>query len=286
MLETCQPPDPNPRSPRLQLPPGTTDCHIHIFGPDSEFPPSPKAKFTVPPALPQSCRHMLDVLGVERVVAVQPSTYGFDNRRQLTALQELGRPARAVVAVPFDIPDRELDQAHEAGARGVRFAIGHSYSPALEDIARFAGRLARLKWHVEFHVVRSGVLAGAQQLMSKFPVDIVIAHFGELQPEHGVCQPDCQALCELVRGGRCWVKLSGAYRLSAEPPYWDITPFARALVELRPDRMVWGTDWPHVNFKGKMPNTTEMLDCLPEWLPDSNVRERILVANPAVLYGF
>lgn len=286
MLEMCQPPDPNPRAPKLKCPPGTADCHIHIYGPDDRFPSIPAAKFAVPPALPAACRQMLDVLGIERVVAVQPSTYGFDNSRQLTALAELGRPARAVVSVPFDVPDVELERLHEAGARGVRFAVGHPHSPSVADVARFAERLVRLKWHVEFHVVRPLLLADDKSMFASFPVDIVIAHMAEMKAEAGTAQPGFQALCELVCGGHCWVKLSAGNRLAAEPPYRDVIPFARALVELRSDRLVWGTDWPHVNFKGKMPNTTELLDCLLEWVPDEGVRRRILVDNPAALYGF
>jgi len=289
MLELCQPPDPNPRTPCLRVPPGATDSHIHIYGPESQFPTAPTAKFAVPEALPASYCHLREVLGIQRVVAVQPSGYGTDNRRQLTALKELGIPGRAVVTVPLDISDSELTQLHEQGARGVRFAIGRKKSVAIEEIARFAERLVPLNWHIEFHVVREDdtqAFGRAKAVLSSFPVEVVFAHFLELEAYAGVGHPDFKILCDLMYGGRCWAKLSAGYRISHEPPYRDVTAFAQALVSIRPDRLVWGSDWPNVNYKGKMPNTTDLLDCLLEWVPDETMRHRILVDNPAVLYGF
>ena len=286
MLELCQPPDPKPRAPKLKCPPGTTDSHIHIYGPQNRFPEGPTAKFAAPDALPPAYRHLAEVLGIERVVAVQPSTYGFDNSRQLTALAEIGLPGRAVVAVPFDVSARELERLHEAGARGVRYAVGHANSPSFEEIARFAERLTPLQWHVEFHLVKPLVLAKAKAVLSSFPVDIVVAHIASIDPAAGTGQPDFQTLCELLRAGHCWVKVSAGYRISAEAPYRDVVPFVRTLVELRLDHLLWGTDWPHVNFKGTMPNTTEALDCLLEWVPEEAARRQILVDNPKKLYGF
>ncbi len=289
MLDMSRPPNANPRPPAQRCPAGATDCHFHIYGPEPEYPPSPKRRFDVPDALPAACRHLHDTLGIERLVIVQPSHYGFDNRRQLDAIAELGRPARAVVAVPMDIPDDALKRLHAAGARGARFAVGPN-GPAFADIARFTRRLAPLGWHVEFHVVRAGmdeVLAPALPILREFAVDLVIAHFASLPVGRGVDQPDFRALCALVAAGRCWAKLSGGYRVSTEPPPWrNVAPLARALVETRPDRLVWGSDWPHVDLKGPMPNSTDTLDCLQEWVPDAATRTRILVDNPRVLYGF
>jgi predicted TIM-barrel fold metal-dependent hydrolase len=286
MLEFCQPPDPTLRPPRLKCPPGTTDTHIHLYGPQGRFPDAPTARFSVPDALPSTYRNLAQVLGIDRIVAVQPSTYGFDNSRQLTALAEIGLPGRAVVAVPFDVSQQELERMHQAGARGVRFAVGNPNSPSFENIARFAERLVPLQWHVEFHLVKPLALTKAKTVASSFPVDIVIAHIASVEPAEGIGQPDFQTLCELLRGGHCWVKLSAGYRISAEPPYHDVVPFARALVELRLDRLLWGTDWPHVDFTGSMPNTSALLDCLLEWVPEEAARGQILADNPKTLYGF
>lgn len=290
MIELCQPPDPHPRRPRLKCPPGSTDCHLHVYGPQQKYPAASTRRFSVPDALPEACRHLHDVLGIERVVLVQPSGYGLDNRRQLDALAELGRPARAIISVPVDVSDQELRRLHAAGARGARFAVGHAEALPYEEIFRFADRVVPLGWHIEFHVRRSpGIpaLARAEALLPNFPVPLVIAHFANLLAAQGTAQADFQFLCELVRAGNCWVKLSAAYRVSAElPPYMDLKPFAQPLLAARPDRLLWGSDWPHVNFKGKMPNTTELLDCLLEWVPDEEVRRLILVENPRKLYGF
>lgn len=291
MPELCQPPDPRPRAPKLKCPPGAADCHLHVYGPQENYPASPASDFAVPDALPAACRHLHDVLGIERLVLVQPSGYGFDNRRQLDALAELGRPARAVVSLPFDVSDAELRRLHDGGARGARFAVGdHAKARPFDGILRFADRLAPLGWHVEIHVRRlpgTPVLVRAESMLTRLPVPLVVAHLANLSAEEGTGQPDFQFLCELVSAGNCWVKLSAGYRISTEaPPYRDLGPFARQLVATKPDRLLWGTDWPHVNFKRKMPNTSDLLDYLLEWVPDEDARLRILVQNPQALYGF
>jgi predicted TIM-barrel fold metal-dependent hydrolase len=289
MLPLSPPPDPHPHPPKLKCPPGAADCHFHIYGPDERYPPSPQRRSDVPDALPPACRHLHDVLGIERLVVVQPSHYGTDNRRQLDAIAALGRPARAVVAVPFDIPDAELARLHDAGARGVRFAVGPG-GPSFADIVRLSQRLAPLRWHVEFHVVRSDdapILAPALPVLRDLAVDLVIAHFASVSAARGAEHPDFRALCDLVRGGRCWAKLSGGYRISDDPPPWrNVMPLAQALVAARADRLVWGSDWPHVNLHGPMPNSTDTLDCLLDWIPDEAMRRCVLVDNPRTLYGF
>jgi predicted TIM-barrel fold metal-dependent hydrolase len=262
---------------------------VHIYGPQLRYLPAPTSEFAVPDALPDACRRLHDTLGIERVVLVQPSGYGLDNSRQMDALAELGREARAIVSVPLDVSDHELRRLNELGARGARFAVGRAKGRSFDEILRFADRLAPLGWHVDIHVRRSPgtpVLAQDASTLRKFPVPLVIAHFADLQAKDGTGQADFQLLCDLVRAGNCWVKLSAPYRLSAAPPYRDLAPFAQALAGARSDRLLWASDWPHVNFKGRMPNTAQLLDCLLEWIPDESIRRRILVENPEVLYGF
>ena len=289
MIALCQPPDPNPRPPKLVCPPGATDCHLHIYGPQQHYPASPASAFAVPDSLPAAACHLHQVLGIQRAVLVQPSGYGLDNRRQLDALAEIGVSARAIVAVAPDVSDQELQRLHQAGARGARFAIGHDGARPLSEILRFAERLAPFGWHIDLHVRRTpgvSVLTRDEALFRRFPVPLVFAHFANLLGKDGTEQPDFQFLCELMRDGNCWVKLSAAYRLSAEPPYRDLAPLAQGLAAARPDRLLWASDWPHVNFKAKMPNTTELLDCLADWIPDETLRRRILVDNPQALYRF
>lgn len=293
MIETCQAPDPRPRQPRLICPPGTTDTHVHVYGPDDRYPPSPNRLCDVPDASPQALRALFETLGVQRAVLVQPSHYATDNQRQLDAVAELtghGIPARMVASVRADVADAELDRLHAGGVRGVRYTIGNPKLAPLSEIPLVAKRIAGRGWHVQLHVLEA---SGRQPLdemsktLSDLPCDLVVDHVGSVQPADGVGQAGFQALLRLVRGGRCWVKVSSSYRMSAlPPPYPDMRPFMQALLAERPDRLLWASDWPHVFFKGRMPNTTDLLDCLLDWIPDPAQRQRILVDNPQVLYGF
>lgn len=287
MTKLCQGPDPYPRQPRLAAPAETTDCHFHIFGPATRYPYVADREYTPPDALPAACCHLFHTLGIARAVLVQPSVYGSDNRRQLEAAPRLGVPARAIVVIPPDTPDKELARLQEDGVRGVRFILAHTGGLPLGDLERLSARVKDMGWHIQL-LLRPDHLVELEPRLAKLPSDFVIDHMGFIRPaEGGLEQPAFRALLRLLRGGRCWVKLSGAYRLSAEaPPYRDLIPSARALVEARPDRLLWGSDWPHAIFKGRMPNTTDLFDLLIDWVPDEKARRCILVDNPARLFGF
>ena len=284
----CQSPNPDVRPPRLVCPPGAVDCHVHVYGPESRYPIAPTARFRAPDALPADLNRVHGILGISRCVLVQPSTYGTDNRCHLDAAAALGRPARVIVSVPFDVSDAELRRLDSLGACGARFAVGHPGGPSFEDIARLADRIAPLGWHLEFHIRREpgddDTLARAEKTLRSLPVDLCIAHVASLEPERGLQQPDMDFLRDWLRSGRCWLKLSGGYRVSAQAPYRDVIPLAAALVAARPDRMLWGSDWPHVEVKGPMPQTTDQLDYLLDWVPDATIRDRILVENPVAFY--
>ncbi len=169
------------------------------------------------------------------------------------------------------------------------FRGGHPGGPSFEDIARLADRLAPLGLHLELHIRREpgdDVLARAEKLLRNLPVPLSLAHVASLEPERGIDQPDVDFLRDWLSQGGCWVKLSGGYRISALAPYLDVIPIVRELVAARPDRMLWGSDWPHVEVKGPMPATADQLDYLLDWIPDVAVRSRVLVENPGVFYGF
>jgi len=287
VTELCQGPDPQPRRPKLKAPPGSTDTHFHILGPAANYPYVADREYTPPDALPASCRHLFDTLGITRAVLIQPSVYGTDNRCMVESAPQLGIPARMIVVIPFDTSEKELLRLHNAGARGVRFILAHVGGLPLSDLERFSARIKDMGWHIQL-LLRPKHLIELERRLAKLPVDFVIDHIGLIRPsEGGLEQPAFQALLRLIKGGRCWVKLTGGYRFSAEtPPYRDIIPFARALAEARPDRLLWGSDWPHVMYKGKMPNTTELFDLLLDWVPDEKNRTKILVENPAALFGF
>ena len=285
--EYCQAPDPQPRQPRLKAPPGATDTHFHILGPATRYPYVQEREYTPPNALPTACRHLFDTLGIQRAVLIQPSVYGEDNSCMMDAVRQLGVPARAIVVLPFSTPDSELQRLHDAGARGVRFILAHIGGLPLSDLERFAERIKPMGWHIQF-LLRPANLVELESRIAKLPTDFVIDHIGLIRAsEGGVRQPAFQALLRLFRTGRCWVKLTGGYRISSEaPPYREVIPMVEALVKERPDRILWGSDWPHVMMKAKMPNTTELFDLLLDWVPDEKVRNQILAGNPRTLFKF
>ncbi len=287
VIEYCQGPDPNPRKPRVPTPPGATDTHFHILGPASKYPFVEPREYTPPDALPASCRHLFQTLGIQRACLIQPSVYGEDNSCMLNSAPQLGVPARNIVVVPARVTDKELQQLHDSGTRGVRFIQAHIGGLPLSDVERFSERVKPMGWHLQF-LMKPAALLELQPRLAKLPTDFVVDHIGLIRPsEGGVKQPAFQALLRLHHTGKCWVKFTGAYRISSEaPPYREVIPLAQALVETRPDRILWGSDWPHVIVTGKMPNTTDLLDLLVDWVPDEKVRKQILVDNPAKLFGF
>jgi predicted TIM-barrel fold metal-dependent hydrolase len=287
MAPMCQPPDPSPRPPRLQAPPGATDAHFHIFGPQDRYPFVQDRRFTPRDASVEAYLKLHRTLGLSRAVLVQPSGYGTDNRRQLDAARELGIPTRVVVVVPDTVTYRELAKLHDQGARGVRFIPTQPRGLPLDRLEHFATRLGALSnWHLQLMLAPEHLLDLAPRLRT-LPCTFVIDHMSDIQAAGGAGQPAFRELLRLLEGGRCWVKLSAGYHMTDEaPPYPQVIPLARALVEARPDRLLWGSDWPHANHSGDMPNSTELFDLLLDWVPDVTIRNRILVDNPAELYGF
>jgi predicted TIM-barrel fold metal-dependent hydrolase len=285
----CSAPDPAPRKPRVRMPPNACDTHAHICGPIGEWPYSGRRVYTPPDALLPAYRHMLETLGVERAVLVQPSVYGTDNRVMLAAMAELGDRARGVAVVDDDIPDTEIERLHEAGVRGVRVnVVDVAEDKGVFDMApltRLAQRIQPFGWHVEF-LMHADEFPDLVTRFADFPVDIVLGHLGYMRTDKGLDHPGFKALLTLMQQEKCWVKLTGPYRISTEPlPHRDTIPYALALLNAAPQRVVWGTDWPHVMVKGAMPNDGDLADLLLDWVPDEALLEQVLVRNPAKLYG-
>lgn len=286
----CAAPDAAPKRPRLLPPAGACDAHAHICGPAARYAYSPDRIYTPPDALPADYCAMLDALGVERCVLVQPSVYGIDNTAMLEAMAALGPRSRGVAVVDAAVTREELARLHAAGVRGVRLNLVDVRSPSgavpLDDARALAARVAPMGWHVEL-LIHADDYPDLDAMFADFPADIVLGHLGYMRPGKDVDHPGFAALLRLLEGGRCWVKLTGPYRISAgDLPYADIVPHARALVAAAPDRIVWGSDWPHVMVKKAMPNDGDLFDLLAEWVPEESARERVLVHNPAALYGF
>ena len=287
----CAGPDPHPRKPAFVLPRGACDCHAHVFGPAARYPYFPRRIYTPPDAPPSSYWRMLGALGVERAVLVQPSVYGADNRSMLEAMATEKHRMRGVAVVEESVSDAELARMHEIGVRGIRFNIvdvkpEERGKLPVAVVRRMAERVKPFGWHIQF-LMHVDEFPDLDRTFADFPVDIVIDHFGYMNAAKGLEHPGFQALLRLMRAGRCWVKFTGAYRISREDmPHRDVVPYARALVAAHPQRIVWGTDWPHPKHEKSMPNDGEMCDRLLDWIPDESQRRLALVDNPAKLYGF
>ena len=286
----CAGPDPAPRRPQVRLPPLACDCHAHIAGPKSVYPYSPRRIYTPPDALLPAYLGMLGTLGVERAVLIQPSVYGTDNRAMLDAMAKAGDRFRGVAVVDDAVTDAEFEKMHAAGVRGVRINVvdvaeGKGVIP-MATLKRLAVRIKPLGWHVEF-LMHADEFPDLDAQFADFPVDIVLGHLGYMRTDKGLGAPGFQALLRLMRTGRCWAKLTGPYRISVNAmPYSDVTPFAHALIDAAPERVIWGTDWPHVMVKSAMPNDGALCDLLLDWVPDETIRRKVLVDNPAKLYDF
>jgi predicted TIM-barrel fold metal-dependent hydrolase len=287
----CAPPDFNPRQPKLRLPRRSCDTHAHIMGPAARYAYSPARIYTPPDCLLPDYLHMLDTIGVERAVLVQPSVYGTDNTAMLDAMKAAGGRLLGIAVVADDVTDAELGELDAAGVRGVRVNIVDvkDRKPGtlpMDTLKRRARLVAPLGWHMEL-LMHVDEFPDLDQQFADFPVEIVLGHLGYMNIGKGPDDPGFQALLRLARTGRAWVKLTGPYRITTAPlPYPDTVPFAKALLEANPERVLWGTDWPHVMLKGRMPNDGDLADVLADWIPDAGLREQVLVRNPAKLYRF
>jgi D-galactarolactone isomerase len=274
--------------PKTSAPPNACDSHIHIFS--TRFPASSHWKGEpVVDSDVAAYRRLQKRLGTSRVVVVTPSTYGTDNRATLDGVAQLGNSARAVVVVDLDISDAELKQMAAQGAVGIRINFGtpQSWGPTTaERLETMARKVHPLGWHVQVYATgdQVGELA---DVLARLPTTLVIDHLARLPPSQGVKHPAYPVVRKLLDGGRTWMKLSAAYlnTASGPPAYADAGEVAKAFAEAAPERMVWGSDWPHRGEK-HMPDDARLFDLLAEWAPNAAIRERILVDNPGRLYGF
>lgn len=287
----CQAPDQVLKKPGLILGKYATDCHAHICGPATIYPYSEKRIYTPPDALLPQYQVLLNHLGVERAVLVQPSVYADDNRALLSALKTDPGHLRGVAVVDWDISELELEKMHLAGVRGVRCNIvdradAKGVLPILK-LRSLADKIAPLGWHIEF-LMHVNEFPDLDQILRNFPVELVFGHLGYLKTDCGINDRGFQSLLSLMREERAWVKLTGPYRISAHDrlPYSDTNLFAHALLEANSRQVVWGSDWPHVMVKGFMPNDADLLDLLSIWVPDQTLRNQVLCTNPARLYQF
>jgi predicted TIM-barrel fold metal-dependent hydrolase len=280
-------PPPGETWPTHRAPPFAADCHIHVY--DSRFPVAPNAMLLPPDAHVEDYRAVQRRLGTLRTVLVQPSTYGTDNRCMLQALDLLGPDARGVAAVDAAVDDEQLRRLAAAGVRGVRFNffVQTDTSATLDMLEPVARRVADLGWHVQLNI-KGDQIAQIEPLLSRLASPIVFDHLAHIPPDAGAEHPAYAVVQRLIDRGRAWVKLSGAYLESkvGPPSYADVGALARAFVKAAPQRLVWGSDWPHPSVRAAWPDEAVLFDALCAWAPSEELRHQILVTNPEALYGF
>ena len=284
-MKPCLPPVDVAPTPSWASPPLGCDCHFHIFGPYDRFPLDPGRHYDPQAALIRAYERVARALGLTRMVVVQPSVYGTDNRCTLDAATRFGLDrARVIAVVDPGVGDAALRALHDGGTRGLRFNLVSGNGAPLEALEAMARRIAPFGWHLQLYT-SGAVLAEIAPRLATLPVEVVIDHMGGVRASEGTDAPGFQALLRLLGSGRAWVKLCG-YRISAGPPFADVAPFAAALLAVAPERCVWGTDWPHPSLTAWMPEDGALFDLLGAWAPDDATRRRVLVDNPARLYGF
>lgn len=293
-LPVSLPPDPNTRTPGWVLPKGACDTHAHVFGPPDIFPYYEKRRYTPPAAPVEHYLNMQRITGLSRAVFVCPTAHGCDNRVILNAIAALGDQARGIANIDsFD--DKTLRELADGGIRGARFHLMKDRPGSEEHLAAHLPALQKLGWTLVLHVDPPDFLEH-ERFIRTLPSLTVIDHMARVRGKDGLDQPAFRLLLDLLKNERFWVKLCSFDKISAVPqahvagglPYLDMVPFAQAVIAAAPDRVIWGTDWPHGNtfLPGRTPNEGDLLDILAVIAPDETMRKRILVDNPARLFGF
>lgn len=286
-LKTCLPPDPNPITPSLKLPPGACDAHCHVFGPAAQFPYAADRSYTPPDAPVENLRKLHATLGISRAVIVHASCHGTEMDVTLDAIASSKGAYRGVACVDDAITERELRRLHDGGIRGIRFNFV-KHLGGVPDLGVFYRLIARVKpmgWHVVLHFDAEDILS-QQELLSRIDLPFIIDHMGRVKAAEGLQQKPFQSLLDLFRHNPlAWIKVCGAERVSVgKRPFKDAVPFAQALIAVDPNRILWGTDWPHPNITKDMPNDGELVDLFGAICPDANLRQTILVDNPTRMY--
>ena len=278
-------PDPNPSKPTLKLPANACDAHCHIFGPGDVFPYHPNRSYTPPDAPKEKLKALHDHLGIERAVIVHASCHGTYMDATLDAIAASGGKYRGTSMVEPDINDQELQRLHDGGIRAVRFNfVKHLESvPEPDVVRRMADRIKAMGWHLVVHLDAIDIMELSPLLLS-LSVPFLIDHMARVKAADGLEQEPFQTLLDLMKNDNAWVKICGGERVSsAGPPFHDAVPFAKALIAAAPDRVLWGTDWPHPNVK-HMPDDGRLVDMFGLYAPDEPTQKKIAVDNPTRLY--
>ena len=290
-IRDCIAPDRNPKKPDITLPKGSIDTHVHIF--ESQFPLFEGRGYNPPDSTLEDLIHLHNTLGVDRVVFTQPSVYGVDNSAILKGMnllnQKVTNKARGVCAIKMDASEASLQELHEQGIRGVRLNLDNKGGMPLEiaEISKLEDKIKGFGWHLEYLFPGKDIVE-LEPVLSNASVPVSIGHFAYQPATAGVNAEGFKTLLRLVRDGNTWIKISGANRVSETdlPPYDDVLPMARALVEANPNNVMWGTDWPHPNKYEVNPNDGDLVNWFGEWIIDDAMRRRIMVNNSEAFYDF
>jgi predicted TIM-barrel fold metal-dependent hydrolase len=287
--------------PDFKVPKGACDCHVHVIGPKDRFPMTPERLYTPDFAPVEDLARHLKVLHLDRVVIVTPSPYGTDNRSTLYAIERLGKRARGIAVVPENIKYSELEELHRQGMRGVRLNVetGGTNDPKLLIglLTKAAETVAPLKWHVQIYT-NLAMIEALRDVIPTLPVPVVFDHFGRLEAKKGLQQPNLSVLLDMLKSGKVYVKLSAPYRISELEGYSDAKAYVEAMVSANPDRVLWGSDWPHTIPAPGQKRTREgierfrreddglALNRMAHWVPQPEQLKKLLADNPGRLYFF
>ena len=283
----CPPPHPSPSRPVLTLPAGACDAHCHVFGPAAKYPYSEMRAYTPEDAPVERLEALHDMLGISKAVYVQASCHGFDNSAMLDAIARRPADRRGVCIVPADIDQVELAHLDRRGVRGARlnFMARLSAMPSLDAATHLAERIAGLGWHLVLHFDPE-MLPELSDWLGALPLPVVIDHMGRLSASD-TDGPEMKTLLRLLENEKVWCKISGAERSSVTGPPWrDVLPIAHAILKVAPQRVLWGTDWPHPVLDREMPDDGKLVDLIADLIPSREVQQQVLVENPKRLYGF
>jgi 2-pyrone-4,6-dicarboxylate lactonase len=273
--------------PVFEMPAGACDSHVHVFESAARYRSVDAPHYTLPDGSLEKLQCMTEVLALQRFVIVQPSYYGTDNSCMLDALVAAGPRARGVAMVGDDVTDEDFNAMHGRGVRAMRLDLflrsGWPTSDIIAYIEHNVRRTRAIGWHVQFYTP-GWVVRDLLPFLAGLDATFVIDHMGYMLESDGLTNADFDRLLDAIRGGRGWIKLSAPYRLAKDGNFERLKPMARAIIEAAPDRVIWGSDWPHIPEGGK--DTGALLNLLADWAPDAEARRRILVGNPATLFGF
>ncbi len=287
-MKTTAPPDPHTRRPKFRPPALACDAPCHVFGPAAKFPYAPDAPYWPPDAPFEGLQKLHAILGIERAVIVHASCHGADMRVTLDAIARSNGRYRGTAIIDESCGEKDFENMHAGGIRGVRFNFVQHLGgrPDMQLFDRTVARLKEMGWHLILHLDASDIVELRRKLEA-IPVPMVIDHMGRVRAADGVQQEPFRVLLSFLKNTNTWVKICGAERVSSMgPPFTDAVPFARALIAAAPERILWGTDWPHPNVGKHMPNDGDLVDLFALMVPEKQLQVKILVDNPARLYGF